>query len=107
MCPPLLQGVPQLALCLTEEREDHIIAATAWSLGQIGCHTSEHAKTVVLSNVLPKLLEFYMDTSSSEDLKDKVSSRLPSETWGQQFSCSSVLDVFTASYVDITGPCAS
>lgn len=87
MCPPLLQGVPQLALCLTEEREDHIIAATAWSLGQIGCHTSEHAKTVVLSNVLPKMLELYMDTSSSEDLKEKVSSRLHSEPTIQLLFC--------------------
>lgn len=87
MCPPLLQGVPQLALCLTEEREDHIIAATAWSLGQIGCHTSEHAKTVVLSNVLPKMLELYMDTRSSEDLKEKVSSLLPSEPTIQLFFC--------------------
>uniref|UniRef100_H2V6M0 Sperm associated antigen 6 n=2 Tax=Takifugu rubripes TaxID=31033 RepID=H2V6M0_TAKRU len=74
----LSKGVPQLALCLTEEREDHIIAATAWSLGQIGCHTSEHAKTVVLSNVLPKLLELYMDTSSSEDLKEKCKQALKS-----------------------------
>lgn len=70
--PPLLQGVPTLALCLSEETEDHIRGAAAWSLGLIGCHTSEHAKTVALSNVLPKLLEFYMDTRSSEDLKEKV-----------------------------------
>lgn len=72
MCPPFLQGVPQLALCLFEETEDHIRGATAWSLGLIGCHTSEHAKTVALSNVLPKLLEFYVDARSSEDLKEKV-----------------------------------
>lgn len=72
MCPPLLQGVPQLALCLFEETEDHIRGATAWSLGLIGCHTSEHAKTVALTNVLPKMLEYYMDSSSSEDLKEKV-----------------------------------
>lgn len=91
MCPPLLQGVPQLALCLTEEREDHIIAATAWSLGQIGCHTSEHAKAVVLSNVLPKLLELYMDTSSSEDLKEKVRSQLPSEPTIQLLFCRCIL----------------
>lgn len=62
----------QLAVCLSEETEDHIRAATAWSLGQIGCHTTEHAKAVALSNVLPKLLELYMNTRSSEDLKEKV-----------------------------------
>lgn len=70
--PPLLQGVPQLAQCLFEETEDHVRGASAWSLGLIGSHTSEHAKTVALSNVLPKLLEFYMDISSSDDLKEKV-----------------------------------
>lgn len=70
--PPLLQGVPQLALCLSEETEHHIRAATAWSIGQMGRHTSEHAKAVATSNVLHRLLELYMDTSSSEDLKDKV-----------------------------------
>lgn len=64
--------MPQLALCLSEETEHHIRAATAWSIGQIGRHTSEHAKAVALSNVLHRLLELYLDTSSSEDLKDKV-----------------------------------
>ena len=64
--------MPQLALCLSEETEHHIRAATAWSLGQIGRHTSEHAKAVAMSNVLHRLLELYMDTSSSEDLRDKV-----------------------------------
>lgn len=74
MCPPVLQGVPQLALCLSEETEHHIKAATAWSIGQIGHHTPEHAKAVATSNLLPKLLLLYMDASSSEDLQTKVSS---------------------------------
>lgn len=72
MCPPVLQGVPQLALCLSEETEHYIKAATAWSIGQIGQHTPEHAKAVATANVLPKLLELYMDASSSEDLQAKV-----------------------------------
>lgn len=72
MCPPVLQGVPQLALCLSEETEQHIKAATVWSIGQIGLHTPEHAKAVATANVLPKLLELYMDASSSEDLQAKV-----------------------------------
>ena len=66
------QGVVQLALTLAEEREDHLKAAAAWSLGQIGRHTPEHAKAVALANVLPKLLECYLKPESSEDLQTKV-----------------------------------
>lgn len=69
---PVLQGVPQLALCLSEESEQHMKAATVWSVGQIGQHTTEHAKAVATANLLPKLLELYMDAGSSEDLKAKV-----------------------------------
>lgn len=47
-------------------------AATVWSIGQIGHHTPEHAKAVATANLLPKLLELYMDASSSEDLQAKV-----------------------------------
>lgn len=61
-----------MALVLSEESEDHIKAATVWSIGQIGRHTPEHAKAVALANLLPKLLELYMDASSSEDLQTKV-----------------------------------
>lgn len=67
-----MQGVNQLALTLADEREDHIKAATAWSLGQIGRHTPEHAKAVAVTNVLPRLLQLYLSTTSSEDLQTKV-----------------------------------
>lgn len=52
--------------------EDHMKAATAWALGQIGHHTPEHARAVAMSNVFPKLLSLYLDTQSSEDLQVKV-----------------------------------
>uniref|UniRef100_A0A672KEM6 Sperm associated antigen 6 n=1 Tax=Sinocyclocheilus grahami TaxID=75366 RepID=A0A672KEM6_SINGR len=71
-------GVPQLAICLEEEQEDHIKAATAWSFGQIGRHTPEHAKAVAVANVLPKLLNLYLDTESSEDLQVKAKKALKS-----------------------------
>jgi hypothetical protein len=64
--------VVQLALTLAEEREDHLRAAAAWALGQIGRHTPEHAKAVALANVLPKLLEWYLKPESTEDLQQKV-----------------------------------
>ncbi|MEQ2202372.1 Sperm-associated antigen 6 [Xenoophorus captivus] len=72
----LCKGVPQLALCLSEEQEQIIKTATVWSIGQIGHHTLEHAKAVATAGLLPKLLELYMDASSSEDLQAKVGSRI-------------------------------
>ena len=69
----IFQGVVQLAIALTEEKEDHIQAAAAWALGQIGRHTPEHAKAVAVGNVLPKLLCCYLRHDASEDLQTKVS----------------------------------
>ncbi|XP_004393044.1 PREDICTED: sperm-associated antigen 6 [Odobenus rosmarus divergens] len=65
------KGVPQLSVCLSEEPEDHIKAAAAWALGQIGRHTPEHARAVAVTNTLPVLLSLYMSTESSEDLQVK------------------------------------
>lgn len=62
----------QLAIALSEEMEDHIRAATAWALGQIGRHTPEHARAVAVTNVLPKLLQCYLSADASEDLQMKV-----------------------------------
>ena len=70
--PCALQGVPQLALCLSGEREDHMQAAAAWAIGQIGRHTPEHAQAVAAANLLPVLLRLYLDANSSEDLQVKV-----------------------------------
>ncbi|XP_015177758.1 PREDICTED: sperm-associated antigen 6 [Polistes dominula] len=64
-------SVIQLATILENETDDHILAVTAWTLGQIGKHTPEHAKSVADANVLPKLLEFYINSKSSDDLKMK------------------------------------
>lgn len=50
----------------------HTQAAAAWALGQIGRHTPEHAKAVAQANVLPRLLQLYLGTGSSEDLQAKV-----------------------------------
>ncbi|KAM8730797.1 sperm-associated antigen 6 [Acanthopagrus schlegelii] len=74
----LSKGVPQLALCLSEEPEHHMKAAAVWSIGQIGHHTPEHAKAVATASLLPKLLELYMDASSSEDLQAKCKKALKS-----------------------------
>ncbi|XP_017672760.1 PREDICTED: sperm-associated antigen 6 isoform X2 [Lepidothrix coronata] len=70
------KGIPPLCACLIEEHEDHIKAAAAWALGQIGRHTAEHARHVAGANVLPTLLDIYVDTRSSEDLKMKAKKAL-------------------------------
>lgn len=69
------KGVVQLALTLSEEKEDHLKAAAAWALGQIGRHTPEHAKAVAQANVLPKLLELYLK-STNDDLQQKAKKAL-------------------------------
>eukprot|EP01112_Ceratiomyxa_fruticulosa_P008062 TRINITY_DN208_c1_g1_i4.p1 TRINITY_DN208_c1_g1~~TRINITY_DN208_c1_g1_i4.p1 ORF type:complete len:510 (-),score=125.77 TRINITY_DN208_c1_g1_i4:127-1656(-) len=66
------KGVPALTNALTEETEDHIKAATVWSIGQVGRHTPEHAAAVAESNALPKLLALLVAEDSSEDLKTKA-----------------------------------
>ncbi|KAJ3376659.1 hypothetical protein HDU84_009614 [Entophlyctis sp. JEL0112] len=50
------KGVPPLGQALVMEPEEHIKAACAWSLGQIGCHSPDHAKTLADNAILPKLL---------------------------------------------------
>ncbi|KAI8608081.1 armadillo-type protein [Chytriomyces sp. MP71] len=53
----LAKGVPPLAQALVAETEEHIKAACAWSLGQIGRHSPDHAKTLADHAVLSKLLK--------------------------------------------------
>ena len=53
------------------EPEDHIKAASAWSLGQIGRHTSDHARALAEGDVLRHLLACMVHQDSSEDLKTK------------------------------------
>jgi hypothetical protein len=72
------RGVAPLGHALEKETEDHIKAAAAWSLGQIGRHSADHAKSVSDFGVLPKLLDVYLDTSSSDDLKTKAKRALKS-----------------------------
>ncbi|EGD76596.1 sperm associated antigen 6 [Salpingoeca rosetta] len=69
-------GVPALAHALHTEAESHIRAAAAWSLGQIGRHTPEHARHVAEANVLPDLLACTMDPAASDDLRAKASRAL-------------------------------
>ncbi|KAJ3110875.1 Sperm-associated antigen 6 [Phlyctochytrium bullatum] len=59
------KGVSPLAQALVTEPEEHIKSACAWSLGQIGRHSPDHAKTLADNAVLPKLLKVLTSTPSS------------------------------------------
>lgn len=64
-------GVAPVVEALEKEPEDHIKAAAAWTLGQLGRHSADHAKAVVDCNTLPRLLDVYLSPKSSDDLKMK------------------------------------
>eukprot|EP00768_Dysnectes_brevis_P003536 gnl/Dysnectes_brevis/2518_a3018_793.p1 GENE.gnl/Dysnectes_brevis/2518_a3018_793~~gnl/Dysnectes_brevis/2518_a3018_793.p1 ORF type:complete len:503 (+),score=188.64 gnl/Dysnectes_brevis/2518_a3018_793:46-1554(+) len=66
------KGVAPLTGCLMSESEDHIMAAAVWSLGQIGRHSTDHARAICDANVLPKLLGLFTAEESSEDLRQKA-----------------------------------
>ncbi|KAJ3332053.1 Sperm-associated antigen 6 [Blyttiomyces sp. JEL0837] len=61
------KGVAPLSEALMSETEEHIKAACAWSLGQIGRHSPDHAKTLADNAVLPKLLKVLTATGSQGD----------------------------------------
>merc|ERR1719272_2221877 len=65
------KGIPPLKDALINEPEDHLKAASAWSLGQIGRHSPDHAKYLAEADVPSRLLAVYMLPESSKDLKDK------------------------------------
>jgi len=71
-------GIPPLKDALVNDSEDHIRAAAAWSLGQLGRHSPDHAKAIAQADVLGKLIGVYADEHSSEDLKSKCKNALKS-----------------------------
>lgn len=66
------KGIAPLKDALVSEPEDHIKAAAAWSLGQIGRHSPEHAKYLAESDVPSRLLGVYILPESSQDLRKKA-----------------------------------
>ena len=68
----LSKAVAPLKEALVMEPEDHVKAATAWSLGQIGRHTPDHARALAEGDVLRHLLACMVHENSSEDLKTKA-----------------------------------
>lgn len=72
------KGVAPLAQALVTEQEEHVKAAAAWSLGQIGRHSPDHAKTLADGGVLPKLLQVL--TSCKPSGNDGVGADLSTKT---------------------------
>lgn len=65
------KGVGPLKDALISEPEDHIKSAAAWSLGQMGRHSPDHARALAEADVLRQLLAVFLDERSSDDLKTK------------------------------------
>ncbi len=65
------KGHIALVDALRDKVEDHVKAAAAWSLGQIGRHSSELAKDLAEQKALNELLVLYMSAEEKSDLKTK------------------------------------
>merc|ERR1711966_610180 len=72
------KGIPPLKDALINEPEDHLKAASAWSLGQIGRHSPDHARALAEADVLRRLLAVYLHQDSSEGLQTKAKRALKS-----------------------------
>ena len=66
------KGVTPLKDALITEPEDHIKAAAAWALGQVGRHSPDHARALAENEVLRVLLANYMHEANSADLRTKA-----------------------------------
>lgn len=57
---------------LINEPEDHIKAASAWALGQVGKHGAEHAQVLAEADTLRHLLAAALHEDASADLRGKA-----------------------------------
>lgn len=67
-------GIPALKDALINEPEDHVKAATVWTLGQIGRHTPDHAKAIAEGGVLQPMVLLHVrdDSSAGEPLRTSL-----------------------------------
>ena len=72
------KGVLPLKDAVINETEDHIKAASAWSLGQLGRHTPEHARALAQADIFRHLIAAYANPASSPDLQTKAQRALKS-----------------------------
>jgi hypothetical protein len=78
MAVVISKGIGPLKDALVSEPEDHIRAAAAWSLGQIGRHGSDHARALAEDNVPASLLSAYINEESTDNLQNKAKRALKS-----------------------------
>jgi len=70
------EGIEPLGDALSKSKSDHVKAACAWSLGKIGGHSSEHARSCANNMIFVHLMGVYLSDQSSEDLHNKAKSAL-------------------------------
>jgi hypothetical protein len=64
-------GVDTLKAALVAEPLDHVKSASAWGLGQVGRHSTEHANLLLRADACRHLLAVMLHEDSSEDLASK------------------------------------
>lgn len=72
------KGIAPLKDALVKELDDLVKAAAAWTLGQIGGHSADHARAMAEADVPSHLLAVYKFPESSDDLKKKAKKALKS-----------------------------
>lgn len=71
-------GIAPLKDALVNEKSDLVQASAAWTLGQIGGHSPDHARAMAEADIPFNLLAVYKFKESSEDLKKKCKKALKS-----------------------------
>jgi hypothetical protein len=74
------KSVPPLSQALITESQEHIKAACAWALGQIGRHSPDHAKSLAEHSVLEKLLKVLVDDGKCQDGNEDAGADLKTKT---------------------------
>ncbi len=69
LSPPAGVGVVKDALIT--EREDHMKAASVWTLGQLGRHTPDHSKALTEAGCFAPMVVLLSRADSSDDLRLK------------------------------------
>lgn len=72
------KGIAPLKDALIKEPEDEVKGGAAWTLGQIGGHSADHARSMAESDLPYHLLGVYISPSSGEDLKKQAKKALKS-----------------------------
>jgi len=70
------RAISALRDALNNETNQHIKAATCYSLGNIGKHSPGHADELTEQGVLPLILYYYMSQESTDDLRSKAKDAL-------------------------------